>query len=436
MIFLILVISLFFAPTVQALDPIIKITNFSSNSSPEWVELNNTTENIVSLDAWLLKDGNNISGDDLILTGCLSPFAYLTFFHDSGWLNDSGDTVSLYDNLNNLIDSLTYTQGKIDSSPRSNNTCIPTLTPTLAPTPTPEIFPTPTSSPNPLIITEIMANPETNQDEWIEIYNPSDSPFPLKNLCFFDASNHSRCFLDSDTINSKSYFIRQFSSGFLNNDGDTVSFIDTSIIYPKSPKNFTYSRQENNSWCFANPSQNSVNTECVSNTSSDNFSPAPPLILQFSPDYVHAGEDFNLVFNLNSPDSYSLRLIFPFGSQYFPFGNYKDGYSWLNMPLTSSKKLPPGTYPMSFHLKKLGSSHLYDYQFGNLVVKEALPKGKVLGSTVAYKPLPTPTLFVCPSQNISPTVTLPDLNFFSWPFLFAGSILFLSPLLFPKLYTA
>jgi len=452
-VFLIFLLSLFLVPNVYAIDPIIKISNFSSNSSPEWVELSNTTENVINIDNWLIKDDNNLLSDDLILSGCLSPFSYQTFYHKSGWLNDSSDIIYLYDNLNNPIDQLIYTQGQLNLNPRMTNICVPTLTPEppptilISPEPT-NIIPTPTTFNNPLILSEIMANPDTNQDEWLEIYNPSSESISLKNLCFYDQSKNSRCLSEDVSISPFSYFTHSFSSGFLNNDGDTVTFLNTSITYPKSAKNISYSLQKDNTWCFTEISQNKDNNSCtVSSSSSSNSDsgekyPLPQLNLEFVPDSVAAGDDFNLVFSLKSPDLFSLRLIFPFTSQYFPFSNFKDGYSWLTLPLSVSKKLPPGVYPLSFHLKKVDSSHLYDYQIGTInikapIVTPKITKPKVLGaSNISCSQCASNSA----SVNFYPASTLkevkPDTNIFSWPFLFAGSILFLSPLLFPKLYSA
>ncbi|HOY60886.1 MAG TPA: lamin tail domain-containing protein [Candidatus Woesebacteria bacterium] len=442
MIILILLFSLFLVPKIYAIDPVVKITNFSSNSSPEWVEINNTTGDTINIDNWLLKDANNISTDDLIISGCLSPFSYQTFYHDPGWLNDGGDTINLFDDLNNLIDQLIYTKGKIDLSPRSTNSC----TPTILLTPTPFVSPEPTAKAN-LIITEIMASPDTGQDEWIEIYNPSSESISLKDFCFYDRLENSRCFYDDAIISPLSYFSHSFSSGFLNNDGDTVTFLDTSITYSKSNKNLSYSRQPDDSWCFTDPSQNQENnlcssTEAIATSKFEEIYISPLLNLEFVPDSVTAGEDFNLVFSLKSSELFSLRLIFPFTSQYFPFSNFKDGYSWLTLPLSVSKKLPPGQYPLSFHLKKANSSHLYDYQIGIINIKAPIitpkvTKPKVLGASTYSCPQ-------CPdnsaSVNYYPASTLrevkPDTNIFSWPFMFAGSILFLLPLLFPKLYSA
>jgi len=452
-VFLIFLLSLFLVPNVYAIDPIIKISNFSSNSSPEWVELSNTTENIINIDNWLIKDDNNLLSDDLILSGCLSPFSYQTFYHKSGWLNDSSDIIYLYDNLNNPIDQLIYTQGQLNLNPRMTNICVPTLTPEppptilISPEPT-NIIPTPTTFNNPLILSEIMANPDTGQDEWLEIYNPSSESISLKNLCFYDQSKNSRCLSEDVSISPFSYFTHSFSSGFLNNDGDTVTFLNTSITYPKSAKNISYSLQKDNTWCFTEISQNKDNNSCtVSSSSSSNSDsgekyPLPQLNLEFVPDSVAAGDDFNLVFSLKSSDLFSLRLIFPFTSQYFPFSNFKDGYSWLTLPLSVSKKLPPGVYPLSFHLKKVDSSHLYDYQIGTInikapIVTPKITKPKVLGaSNVSCSQCASNSA----SVNFYPASTLKevkaDTNIFSWPFLFAGSILFLSPLLFPKLYSA
>jgi len=292
-----------------------------------------------------------------------------------------------------------------------------------------------------------MANPDTDQNEWIEIYNPSSQVILLKDLCFYDESKKSRCISEDINLTPNSYFTHSFSSGFLNNDGDTVIFLGSRVTYLKAPKNKSYSLQKNASYCFTESSQNRENNICsteetITISKFKEIFISPLLNLEFIPDFVIAGEDFNMIFSLKSSELFSLRIIFPFTSQYFPFSNFKDGYSWLTLPLSVSKKLPPGEYPLSFHLKKVDSSHLYDYQIGIINIKAPtitpkVSKSKVLGVSN----------FSCPhcadnsaSVNYYPASTLrevkPDTNIFSWPFLFAGSILFLSPLLFPKLYSA
>lgn len=467
MIFLIILFYLFLASPVFA-TPQISIIDYSNSLVPDSVFPVNflvTNTNIGATYYYKFFGGIGDSTSSIKTTATLSYNTawsnFPTFITDLGGSAQINSTAYLIPdalagnyNLKIRIALTSNTSSGVTSPSFPLTVVIPTATPTPFDSPeptTPAVFDTPeptipavtpTVFVSPLILSELMANPDTGQDEWIEIYNPSDESISLKNLCFYDASNHSRCFADTDVIAPKSYFSHSISSGFLNNDGDTVNFLNTSVIYPKSPKNFSYSRQENNSWCFSTPSLNAANNDCVSATVSDSTETiyTPPLLsLQFIPSSVNAGDDFNLVFSLNSSDQYFLRIIYPFGSQYFPFTNYHDGYSWLTMPLSTSKKLPPGNYPLSFHLKKNDSSHLYDYQLGNLVVKEFIDnkKTKVLGAvskTTIVQTTPKP--LNCPPQISTINPVIPDLVFFSWPFLFAGSILFLSPILFPKLYAA
>lgn len=143
-LFLLILFSLFTTP-VFAEETTVKITNFSSNTLPEWVEINNLTDNIIDLSNWAIKDANTISTDDLTLNGCLLPHSYQTFYHDTNWLNASNETIYLYNKENELIDQLSYNEGKIDNSPKSDNTCTPTPTPT----PTPTATSTPTNTPSP-----------------------------------------------------------------------------------------------------------------------------------------------------------------------------------------------------------------------------------------------------------------------------------------------
>jgi len=139
-----------FVEPIFAVESAIKISNYSSNSSPEWVEIYNQTDTTVDINNWTIRDGNNILTDDLTITGCLSSHNYVTFYHDSGWLNDSSsETISLYDLGNNLIDQLNYIKGQLSNNPRSDNICIPS--PTLSPTFTPIPIPTATFTPLPTI---------------------------------------------------------------------------------------------------------------------------------------------------------------------------------------------------------------------------------------------------------------------------------------------
>jgi hypothetical protein len=161
-VLILLLLFFLFTKPVLAVEPIIKITNYSSNSSPEWVEINNQTDTAIDINNWTIRDGNSNLTDDLTITGCLSPHSYVTFYHNSGWLNDSSpETISLYDISNSLIDRLSYSKGQLNLNPRSDNTCVPNPTPlptsiptpipTATPIPLPTItpLPTPTNTPHP-----------------------------------------------------------------------------------------------------------------------------------------------------------------------------------------------------------------------------------------------------------------------------------------------
>lgn len=313
---------------------------------------------------------------------------------------------------------------------------LPSATPSAAPSVIPTI------STNSLIINEIMANPEANQSEWVEIHNASTSSILVSDLCFYDAAHHSRCLPKDLTLDPNAYYSHSFSSGFLNNDGDTIYFLDSVITYPKSPQNYSYSRQNNDSWCFAYPSLNGDNTECfvassASTNSSKSSEPAlPKLSLESTLSPVFPGQKYTLNFKLESADVYLLRLDSPFGNRYEAFGDYRDSYRSLSMNLTIPKTLDPGTYPLEFHLKKDGSSRLFDYQFGNLVViKKIIPKTIVSKNSVLGISITNPPIATCSSvSGLSPKKT--DTNLFYWPIFFLGSILFLSPAIFPKIYSA
>lgn len=151
--FLLIFLLLLLFPKQSFATPVVKITNYSSNSSPEWVEIQNQTSDTISVGGWTIRDGNSSQTDDLTLIGCVSPNSYLTFYHDSGWLNDSGDTITLYDASSAQIDQLIYTDGQLVLTPRSDSNCTPSSTPsptsapTLTPSPTTPLLPTITPSP-------------------------------------------------------------------------------------------------------------------------------------------------------------------------------------------------------------------------------------------------------------------------------------------------
>lgn len=184
MIFLVLLLALISPGLIHADEPIVKITNFSSNSLPEWVEINNQTTNPIDLSGWYFKD----NADHIFsISGCLSANSYTTFYKDSYWLNDSGDSIILYNSSNQIIDQLVYTEGKLATNPQNTNTCSPTPIPSATPSPTPlptnTPAPTSTSAPLPTITPSATPTPTpgpttTPTKTPTLTPKPSNTPYP------------------------------------------------------------------------------------------------------------------------------------------------------------------------------------------------------------------------------------------------------------------
>lgn len=138
----------------------ILINEVSPKTDPEWVKLYNDGDMDVDLTGYLLKDGNSLD-DDLTLSGTILSHGYLTFNHNKGWLNDSGDTVTLYNNNatpSAVIAEYSYptpspvpTQAPTTTQPTTAPTATPTptVTATVKPIPTKTPIPKSTTSPTP-----------------------------------------------------------------------------------------------------------------------------------------------------------------------------------------------------------------------------------------------------------------------------------------------
>src|SRR3989344_5778549 len=71
------------------------INEFSSNSDTEWIELYNNSGTAVDITGWSLKDKANPAK---LLTGSIPAMGYFVFEYSGGWLNNPGDTITLFDN--------------------------------------------------------------------------------------------------------------------------------------------------------------------------------------------------------------------------------------------------------------------------------------------------------------------------------------------------
>ncbi len=290
MAFLFFILCFFLSKPVFA-EPTIKITDFSSNSSPEWIQLTNNSSESINISNWYFKD---LAGTVKTITNtCISSNLTQTFDFSS-YLNNDGDTVYLYNNTNELIDTFTYTTGVTKDKPTNTNTCaLPTNTPTSTPIPTNTPTPTATPTSDPTIVnptsgvtmTEFMPY---SDPEWIEIHNSNDKPIKLVGWKLEDKESHTRNISDI-TIGANSYFIFEYSAFFDNNNDETVIFRrqDNTVINQTSYNGGlrTVDRSWsliNNSWCQSSITKGYVNvTSCYSSPTS---TPIPTNTLTPTPD--------------------------------------------------------------------------------------------------------------------------------------------------------
>lgn len=267
--FILLLISFLFLPkSILAVDSsVVTISDFSSDSDPEWVQLTNNTDQDINLTNWALRDEND-EGDDkdsIILDICISPNSFEIITNNTHWLNNAGDAIYLYNSEKELVNSLSYSPGNDKSPPESNNTCVipePTPIPTLVPT-TDSTVTNPDSGIN---LTEFMPY---SAIEWIEIYNQNNFDVKLVGWEIRDNGSNIKSINPDLFIKANSFAIFEFSR-FLNNDqGDKVALYNQNqnIVDSHFYENGYYSPERswskvNGSWCPTISSQNKINNSC------------------------------------------------------------------------------------------------------------------------------------------------------------------------------
>ncbi|MFA6518833.1 MAG: lamin tail domain-containing protein [Candidatus Shapirobacteria bacterium] len=177
---LVLIIFLILATPVSAETPLVKITNYSSNTAPEWVEIQNQSDQIIDINNWKIIDGNDRTTDDFTLSGCFSPGNFLTVVRDeSGWLNNEDETIKILDASGNVVDQLAYAKGKVEATYRQDNSCqpTPTITPSPTPVPTATNTPVPTNTPAP---TDTPIPTPTKTPTPTHTPSPTHTPTPTK----------------------------------------------------------------------------------------------------------------------------------------------------------------------------------------------------------------------------------------------------------------
>lgn len=313
----------------------------------EWAELyNDSLTDSVNLTGWWFQD--QVSSPSVISTLSdlvLLPNSYLTVSWATSKLNNSGDTVVLYDSDNQAQDSVslaasatgmswarvgneqtgyTWVQqspspGQANSSPvpspspSESPTPLPSPTSTLeptpspatggaspSPTPTPSPVPTPTPTSNPLPVatnnelrvTSVMACPSDSQIEWLEISNTTTRDLSVSGWYITDAANNRRSLSGSISATDTARF--EFIASFINNTGETIwlyspsNQVTQTITLPSCEEKGVAFIQSGSSWIAENEATtsstiNSYNSDTASSTSANS---TDLLLPHASPYYV------------------------------------------------------------------------------------------------------------------------------------------------------
>lgn len=295
-----------------------------ASGEQEWIEIYNDEDNSIDISGYYLNDlaNNRIS----ISESVVAPLSFI-IINSSNILNNSGDTVYLKNASDETLESVVYS-GSFGSDKsyakcedgtwqitttltKSSSNAPACPTPTQSPTPTPTVTETPTPTPtlpasltpsptqvtltitltpmptataptptpvptsyDNIIISEAMVNPESGEQEWIELYNDNDYEIFLDNWFVDDIENDgSSPKVFSLTIPSKSYGVFELDSSMFNNGGDSVRLLDFNKIekahfdYSSSEKGESWGK-ENDSYCLQEPSKGEANNSCISEETS------------------------------------------------------------------------------------------------------------------------------------------------------------------------
>ncbi len=252
-IFFLFFIFLFFHKNIYSFLKISEIYPAPLSGEKEWIEVENNSNNILDLTNYYLEDfsGNKIYFFEKNILG-----ESFSIASSSNILNNSGDTVYLKNKLNETIDIATYSgsftsqdsytfcqngfiKTNIITKNASNNLACyisPTPTPSPSITPSPSLIPTLVNTPTPTIfykkyenifVEEALTCPETNQNEWIKIYNNNDFEVFLSDYYIDDLENSGSLPKKFSThILAKNSQIINLSSSMFNNSGDSIRLLD------------------------------------------------------------------------------------------------------------------------------------------------------------------------------------------------------------------
>jgi len=327
------------------------INEFLVDPQPQQVELYNKNSNAVDISGWFLDDSGGSTYFTIPSGTMLNGQSCVVFSGDFSLNKTSADTMRLFDSTANpvssnanLIDSYNYpkssgsgisfmrmTDGStnwatgsatIGKFNQSNENCIttPSSSPTVTPpSPSPEptavnsTIPTllPTSQPiHNIIITEVMAYPDTSDNEWVELYNNNNFSVTFANWYIDDVENSgSTPKIFSMEIVAHGYSIVNINTSMFNNDGDTVRVLNSyknevdSIEYGTSEKGKSLGRVslENDTFCEQNPSPGHSNNSCISAPTTQSTHTINPTVSPLPSPTIEQTDTLNLISDTPSP---------------------------------------------------------------------------------------------------------------------------------------
>jgi hypothetical protein len=273
---LVLLVTIAFAVSpsqVQAAIVINEVFPAPDSTSEEWVELYNDGASEQNVFNWFLEDRISSASVLYQLENITIPAGgYQIVNWPTSKLNNSGDSVHLYDFNLTEIDQMTFSSSETNKSwsrittnsgeewqltdptpGRENQVSQPPLviTPMLcSASPSPSISPSPTASPQPSVspssspspspspssnvavaadydiyISSVMACPTDTQSEYVEVFNTSTQQLSTQGWYLLDAADNKRYLLtDSQPtiLPANAFTTVSFASSFINNSGETL----------------------------------------------------------------------------------------------------------------------------------------------------------------------------------------------------------------------
>lgn len=271
------------APSLSYALTITEVYPNAADGETEWVEVYNDQTSPLETNSIFLEDktGKKLTFADTTINALSYALATST-----GVLNNTGDTVSLKESTGTIIETLDYPTGiqtGMSYQKCADGTWVVASTTRMqdnAPschTPPSTQSPTATESFDSILVTEIHPNP-VEGNEWIELYNSSDSSIQLTDWYMDDEKDAgSKPMPFSLSIDPKSFARIMTTSSMLNNSGDIVRFLKPdgsevfSTSYPTIAKGISYGRRSfgDSSYCMQDISQGSIMSTCIVDMSED-----------------------------------------------------------------------------------------------------------------------------------------------------------------------